>query len=91
MKQLKRLILNQKKYGKGLGLLWKLGWGWVFYGENNPKRKQHSPVDEIDKEEENTNLVTVSDSFFPTLTAVTEKQFKSWNKQKITYKFRWSK
>jgi len=84
MKQAK-VVLDLEKYGKGLGLLWRLGWGWKFYAEGFNGSK------ETTDKEENTNFVTVSDSFFPHLYAVTEKQYKSWKKQKFFYKFRWKK
>jgi len=79
-----QVIFAPESYGKGLGLAWKLGWGWEFYSES-PKHIDKLLTDD----DENTNFITVSDTFKPRLKAVTEKQFKSWSKQKVLYRFHW--
>ena len=84
--------LKPEKYGKGLGILWRLGWGWEYYteGHKRAKKKTTDPERDIDADEV-TNFITVSDTIFPHLYAVSEKQAKMWKKQKFFYKFRWSK
>lgn len=74
----KKIVLDKSKYGKGLGILWKMGWGWVFWEEKADK-------------EDKSPLLTVCGSLFPKLVAVTDKQYKEWKKKKIFYHFRWSK
>jgi len=79
--------LCTERYGKGLGWLWKLGWGWKFYVADYKSTK--NKFDDMASTDDNSNFITVSDSLIPIFYSVTDKQFKSRKKQKFFYKFRW--
>lgn len=73
MKKIKaQIILDESKYGKGLFGVWR----WAFESPHYQKKS-------IDADKEDGSLITVTDNEKPILIAVTKKQFKSWNKQKI--------
>lgn len=83
-----KIKVKESDYGKPLGLLYKLGWYWLYYSTAQHKKKgEEKAANDYD---DKSNLLTIQAHLFPTLIAVTPKQNKGWAKQGIKYVHHWA-